>query len=244
MLLKHKNLLVMAAWQVKKHACSTLESLSIDQQIYWSLTFLRHAGDPNCHHVQDAIRCYPYLSTVIGTLECPNLDRLCNHISTLHYNKSCKILRDGPLPSESADSFKKRSDSLARRISLWASKRHSIANIQISRPDGTICTNIAQSSEALVSHWAPVILRSLLTLVLLGLLLRPLLLLALGGSLPSYPLRIFVRLLNIVLILVLVLTLVLIPFGRMPRLALKKLSTMLTWLLVLRTVASNALWKP
>ena len=159
MLLKHKDVLTEAAWQVKRSAVNSTDNLSIDQQIYFSLVALRHAGDPHSSVFREAQRSYPYISSFLninGTLTCLDVERLGTHISTLHYNKSCRILMNGPSASESTESFKRRSDSLNRWISLWASKRHSIANIQISRPDGTVCSDVSQSALALSSYWAPV----------------------------------------------------------------------------------------
>ena len=85
-----------------------------------------------------------------------DIDALGHHLAKLHYDKGCTALMERPKEGDEPEILKKRNNRLSSWISLWASRRRSISNLQIEDANGVILDSAADCAAALASHWEPV----------------------------------------------------------------------------------------
>ena len=152
---RHKDILVEASKLTLRSAHLAVGGLTIDQQIYWSMAVVRCRHDPASAKCKHAIKSYPYIAKFLDSTMSLDLNGLCEHISTLQYNRGLKCVTDGQRQNEDKARFKERMNKLSKYLSLWASKRRKITNLAILRDDGSIATSTEDSAKALGEYWEP-----------------------------------------------------------------------------------------
>ena len=81
---------------------------------------------------------------------------LGEHVATLPYNRNLATITDVNLVPRDPDHKKRLTDSATKWLAFWASKRRVIANLHIVKVDGSICSSLDETADALHDHWAPI----------------------------------------------------------------------------------------